>query len=158
MSDPAAVAAGAAAEAFTIKETITKTYLGTTKTVNHYNERVNNATTGDYVDRDAYYDKETGVLLEMTITHYYANYQETDSENWKINQFNSVSASPDGTDGTTNGNSNGAFPDWFVPVVAAVVIVIIAMLITVIVLNRRKRPQLEEPATEPVQPSPQPPV
>jgi hypothetical protein len=148
MADSAAVTAGAAAEPFTITETVTKTYLGTIKTTNHYTERINNATTGDYTDRNAYYDKETGVLLELTLTYYDATYQEMDSEHWRINQFNSESSSPsDGTTDGTNGTNTGALPEWLLPVVFVVLVVIIAMLIVAIVLNRRKKPQTEPPTS-----------
>jgi hypothetical protein len=139
MADPAAVAVGAAVEPFTITETVTKTYLGSTWTVNHYTERRSNVTTGDYVARNAYYDKATGVLLELTITYYEATYKETTSEHWIINQFNS-SVAPDGTDGTTDGNS-GALLEWLTPIVIVVVAVIIVILATMVVLRRRKKPQ-----------------
>jgi len=135
------VEADVAAESFTIGETTTRTYLGTSKTVNHYSARVTNSTNGNYVDRDAYYDKETGILLEMTIGHYYADLDETDSEHWKITQFNSAVAPSDGTDGTDS-------LSWFIPVVIVVVIIIVTVLLVVVMLRRRGKNQAETPPPE----------
>jgi hypothetical protein len=143
-STAAEVEAKVAAESFTIGETTTRTYLSTSRTVNHYSERVTNTTTGNYVNRDAYYDKETGILLEMTIEHFYADLEQTDSEHWKIIQFNSATSPPtDGTDDGTDGtDSTESFP-WLLPA-AIVVVVIVAVLATVILLRRRKaRPETE---------------
>jgi hypothetical protein len=153
LSDPDAVKAGAAAASFTITETVTKTYLGTSKTVNHYFERINNATTGNYVDRNAYYDRETGILLEMTIEHYYADMDEIDSEHWKITQFNAVSTTPsDGTnDGTDGTNSTGSFPSWLVPVVIVVVVVVVAALAAMVMLRRRRKAEVQAPPQTPPQ-------
>lgn len=140
--DPAAVAAGAAAESFTITETLNKTYLGTSRPVNRYTERVTNSTTGDYVDRNAYYDQATGVLLEMTIGHFYSSLGETDSEHWKIIQFNSAETTPsDGTNGGGNdgSNSNNALPSWVVPIAIAAVVVVVIALVAVMVVHKRRR-------------------
>jgi hypothetical protein len=153
-SDAAAVAAGAAAEPFTITETITKTYLGSLKTVNHYSEKVTNATTGDYVNRDAYYDKETGVLLELTIEHYYASADEIDSEHWKIVQFNSAVAPADGTDNGTNGTSSSFLPSWVVPAVIVVVVVVVVALAAVVMLRRRGKAQGQAPTPSQTPPNP----
>jgi hypothetical protein len=148
-SDAASVAAGAAAESFTITETITKTYLGSLKTVNHYAARVTNATTGDYINRDAYYDQGTGVLMEMTIEHYFASVDEVDSEHWKITQFNSVVA-PDGTDNGTDGTSNNPLSSWTVPAVIVVVVVVVVALAAVVMLRRRKsKEQVPAPSQTP---------
>jgi len=139
-SDPAAVKAGAEAESFTIDETINRTYLGTSKTVNHYSEKVTNTTTGSYIDRNAYYDKETGVLMEMTIEQYYADLQETYSQHWKISQFNSANIPSDGTSDGTNGTDSNGWSQWLLPFVI-VVVVIVAVLMVVVVLKRRKKVQ-----------------
>src|SRR3990170_5428743 len=103
-SNPAEVSAGVAAESFTITETATLTYLGTSREVNHY---YNSTTDADgTVIRDAYYDRATGVLLEMTISHSLAvNVDETDSEHWKITQFNSAETTPPNGGGTGGTNS-----------------------------------------------------
>jgi hypothetical protein len=114
------------------------------KTVNHYAERVTNATTGDYINRDAYYDQGTGVLMEMTIEHYFASVDEVDSEHWKITQFNSAVA-PDETDNGTNGTSSNPLPSWVVPAVIVVVVVVVVALAAVVMLRRRKS-QVQAPA------------
>lgn len=144
------VEAGVAAESFTIDETVARTYLSTSKTANRYYERITNSTTGDYVDRDAYYDKETGILLEMTITHYYATTEETDTEHWKITQFNSAVTPSDGTDGTTSDN---ALPVWLVPAVVAVVVLVVIALVAVLMLRRRGKPQMRTSAPQEAPPS-----
>lgn len=153
-SDPAAVAAGAAAGSLTISDTATKTYLGTSREVNHYYEDKTDA--NGTVIRDAYYDKATGILLEMTISHsFVVNVDETDSEHWKITQFNSAETTP--SDGTTDGTgSTGALPDWVLYVAVVAVVVVVAALVTVLMLRRRKKPEVQEP--EPLPAEPQPPV
>ena len=153
-SNPAEVSAGVAAESFTITETVTLTYLDTSREVNHY---YNSTTDADgTVIRDAYYDRATGVLLEMTISHSLAvNVDETDSEHWKITQFNSAETTP--SDGTTDGTgSTGALPDWVLYVAVVAVVVVVAALVTVLMLRRRKKPGVQEP--EPLPAEPQPPV
>ena len=152
-SDPAAVAAGAAAGSLTISDTATKTYLGTSREVNHYYE-IKTDENGTVI-RDAYYDKATGILLEMTISHsFVVNVDETDSEHWKTTQFNSAETPPDGTtDGT---GSTGALPDWVLYVAVVAVVVVVAALVTVLMLRRRKKPGVQEP--EPLPAEPQPPV
>jgi hypothetical protein len=154
-SDPAAVAAGAAAEPFKITDTLSKTYLGTSRVINHYTERVTNTTTGNYVDRNAYYEKETGILMEMTITHYFADVQETDSEHWMITQFNSaVAPSNGGTDGTT---STDSLPAWVTPAVIVVVVVVVVALVAALMLSRRRKPKVQVEAASQSAP-PQTPV
>jgi hypothetical protein len=156
-SDPAAVAVGAAAEPFTITETIDKTYLGIPMTVNHYFERVTNSTTGDYVNRDAYYDKATGIMLEMTFEHYYASAEEVDRENWKITQLNNAGTAPSdgGNNNGTNGTSNTGLTDWLTIAVIAAVVVVVAALAVVIMMRRRKKPQTQTPPSESVTTPPQ---
>jgi len=134
----------ASVESFTIDETVTRTYLGSAKTVNHYSERVVNATTGNYVDRNAYYEKETGILLEMTIEHYYADVDETDSEHWKIVQFNSATAPPDETDNGNGGDSTIDWSSWLVPTAIVAIIIVVAVLLVVIVIRRRRNTPEEE--------------
>jgi hypothetical protein len=141
-SDPAAVAAGAAAEPFKITDTLSKTYLGTSRVINHYTERVTNTTTGNYVDRNAYYEKETGILMEMTITHYFADVQETDSEHWKITQFNSAVTPSDGGNDGTNGSTD-SLPAWVVPAVIAVVVIVAIALVAALMLRRRGKPKAQ---------------
>ena len=153
-SDPAAVKVGQAAAPFKITETLNKTYLGTSRTVNHYVERVTNTTTGDYVDRSAYYDQATGVLMEMKIEHYWATLGETDSEHWDIVQFNSAQAPSDGTNDGGNGNgsdSNDPLQSWIVPLaIVAVVVVVVATLATMLVLRKRRKADVQErPQTSP---------
>jgi hypothetical protein len=140
----------AAAESFTITETITLTYLGTPREVNHYHESKTDA--NGTVTRDAYYDRATGILLEMTLSHSLAvNMDEADSEHWKITQFNSAEATP--SDGTGDGTgSTGVLPDWVLYAVIVVVIVVVAILVAVVVLRRRKKPEVQAPAPSPVQP------
>jgi hypothetical protein len=154
-SDPAAVAAGASAQPFTINETVTRTYLGTAKTVNHYSSRETNATTGDNVNRDAYYEKSTGVLMEMVIEHYWASLGETDSEHWKITQFNSATAPATDNDngGNANGNDNtiAGLPWWLLVTVVAVVVVV-AVLLVALVMAMRKKPQTQAQTPPPAQP------
>jgi hypothetical protein len=152
-SDPAAVKAGAAPEPFTIGETLNKTYLGTSKTVNHYSSTETNQTTGDYVTRNAYYEQSTGVLMEMVIEHYWASLGETDSEHWKITQFNSAEAPS--TDGNGDGaTTDGGLPSWLVPVVAVVVVVVVAVLVVALVLMMRKKPKVQAETPPPAQPQP----
>ena len=105
--------------------------------------------------RDAYYDKATGILLEMTISHSFAaTVDETDTEHWKITQFNSAETP---SDGTTNGTgSTVALPDWVLYVAVVAVVVVVAALVTVLMLRRRKKPEVQEP--EPLPAEPQPPV
>jgi hypothetical protein len=159
LSDSAAVEAGAGAANFTITETVTRTYLGTSKTVDHYAETIANATTGDYVTRNAYYDKETGVLLEMTIAHYFADVGQIDSEHWKIAQFNSAVLPSDGAnDGTDGTNSNGSLSWWLVPVAIVVVTVVVVVLAAMIVLRRRRKAEVQEPSQMPSTSSPETPV
>ena len=152
-SDPAAVSAGAAAESFTITETVTLTYLGTSREVNHY---YNSTTDADgTVIRDAYYDRATGVLLEMTISHSLAvNVDETDSEHWKITQFNSAETTPPNGGGTGGTNSF----DWSSLIVPAVIVAVFVVVVVValLVMRRRKKPEVQEP--EPLPAEPQPPV
>ena len=140
-----AVEAGAAAESFTIDETVSRTYLGASKTVNHYSERVTNATTGNYVDRNAYYDKETGILLEMTLEHFYADTDETLSQHWKIVQFNSAVAPSDETDETDATDASSSLPTWFVPAVIVTLIVVVAVFAVVVVLRRRSKGRAQIP-------------
>jgi hypothetical protein len=158
-SEPAAVEAGVSAESFTIAETVTRTYMNVSKTVNHYTETVTNQTTGDYVKRDAYYEQSTGVLMEMKIEHYWASLGETDSEHWTITQFNSEGASipsgnNDGTgdDGTNTDDTNEALPGWLVPVLAIVVVVLVVALVATIIFMRRKKPQVQAESPSPAQP------
>ena len=151
-SDPAAVKAGHAAAPFTITETVAKTYLGSLKTVNHYTETVTNQTTGDYVRRDAYYEQSTGVLMEMTIEHYWASLGETDSEHWKITQFNSAVAPTTGDGNEGGSNTSGGLPSWLVLSVVVVVVIVVALLITALMLSRRKKPQVQAEMAPPAQP------
>ena len=153
-SDPAAVSAGVAAESFTITETVTLTYLGTSREVNHYYNSTTDA--NGTVIRDAYYDRATGVLLEMTDSQSLAvNVDETYSKHWKITQFNSAETTPSG--GTTDGTgSTGALPDWVLYVAVVAVVVVVAALVTVLMLRKRKKPEVQEP--EPLPAEPQPPV
>jgi hypothetical protein len=140
-SDPAAVTAGASAESFTISDTKTLSYLGTSREVNHYYE--SKTDTNGTVIRNAYFDRTTGVLLELTISHsFVATPDETDSEHWKITQFNSAVAPSDGTDGTS---STGSLPYWILYAVIVVVVVIIAALVAMLMLRRRKKPDVQEP-------------
>ena len=150
-SDPAAVTAGASAESFTISDTTTLSYLGTSREVNHYYE--SKTDTNGTVIRNAYFDRTTGVLLELTISHsFVATPDETDSEHWKITQFNSAVAPSDGTDGTS---STGSLPYWILYAVIVVVVVIIAALVAMLMLRRRKKPDVQEP--EPISEETQPP-
>jgi hypothetical protein len=161
LSDETAVAAGAAAASFTITETIAKTYLGIPMTVNHYSERITNTTTGDYVNRDAYYDQATGIMLEMTFEHYSASVDEVDTEQWKITQLNNAGAtvpSDNGNNGTNGTTSNAGLPDWLTFVGIAVVVVVVAVLTAVFMLRRRKNTQPQAPPTAQVPASPQTPA
>jgi hypothetical protein len=149
-SDPAAVTAGASAESFTISDTTTLTYLGVSREVNHYHESKTDS--DGTVIRDAYFDRTTGVLLELTISHsFVATADETDSEHWKITQFNSAVGPSDGTDGT---NSAESLPDWVLYVVIVVVAVIIATLVAILMLRRRKKPDVQEPEPFPAETQP----
>jgi hypothetical protein len=151
-SDAAAVTAGAAAAPFTISDTLNKTYLGALKMTNHYYERVTNSTTGDYIDRSAYYDRGTGVMLEMTLQHYYASLGETDTEHWMITQFNNAVAGPsDG--GSNNGStSNSGLQYWLTVAAIAVAVVIVAVLAVIVMLRRKKQAQAPPPASIPAAP------
>ena len=150
-SDPDAVSAGASAESFTISDTTTLTYLGTSREVNHYHETKTDS--DGTVIRDAYFDKTTGVLLELTISHsLVVTPDETDSEHWKITQFNSAVGPSDGADGI---DSTGSLPDWVLYAVIVVVVVIIAAVVAILVLRRRKKPDVQEP--EPMLEETQPP-
>ena len=137
-----AVAAGAAAASFTIDETLTRSYLGTSRTVNRCSERTTNVTSGDSGSTDAYYDKETGILLEMNTENFLADTKETLSLHWKIIQFNSAAASPDETDGT---DSTSWLPSWFVPVVIVVPIAVVAVLAVAIFFRRRNKRRTQTP-------------
>jgi hypothetical protein len=149
-SDPAAVTSGASAESFTISDTTTLTYLGVLREVNHYHESKTDS--DGTVIRDAYFDKTTGVLLELTISHsFVATPDETDSEHWKITQFNSAVGPSDGTDGT---NSTGSLPDWVLYAVIVVVVVIIAALLALLMLRGRKKPDVQEPEQLPAETQP----
>lgn len=146
-SDPEAVAAGAGAESFTITDTLNKTYLGNAKTVNHYYVRNTNATTGDYGERDAYYDQATGVLMEMTTTHYNAALDEIDAEHWRISQFNNAGTIPSdgGNNNGANGtNSNGGSSDLLTLVSIGAVVAVVVVLTAVVMLRRKKKPQTPE--------------
>jgi hypothetical protein len=149
-SDPAAVMSGASAESFTISDTTTLTYLGVSREVNHYHESKTDS--DGTVIRDAYFDKTTGVLLELTISHsFVATPDETDSEHWKITQFNSAVGPSDGTDGT---NSTGSLPDWVLYAVIVVVVVIIAALLAMLMLRGHKKPDVQEPEPLPAETQP----
>jgi hypothetical protein len=154
-SDPAAVTAGVSAESFTIKDTVAKMYLGVSKMVNHYSETVTNSTTGDYVTRNAYYEQSTGVLMELTLEHYWASLGETDSETWKITQFNSAVA-PATTDNSTN--TNQGLPSWLVPAVVVAVVVVVAVLIVALVVISRKKPKVQAVTPPPAPAQPQTPA
>ncbi len=154
-SDPAAVTAGVSAESFTIAETVAKTYLGVSKMVNHYTETVTNSTSGDSVTRNAYYEQSTGVLMEMTLEHYWASLGETDSETWKITQFNSAVA-PATTDNSTN--TNQGLPSWLVPAVVVAVVVVVAVLIVALVVISRKKPKVQAVTPPPAPAQPQTPA
>jgi hypothetical protein len=150
-SDPAAVASGASAESFTLSDTTTLTYLGVSRDVNRYYESKTDE--NGTVVRDGYFDKATGVLLELTISYSSVSTPvETDSEHWKITQFNSAVGPSDGTDGE---NSTGSLPDWVVYAVIAIVVVSIAALVAILMLRRRKKPDVQEP--EPMPEETQPP-
>lgn len=154
LSEPAAVAAGHSAMPFTINETITRTYLGTSKTVNHYTESSTNATTGDTEQKDAYYDQTTGVLMEMKLQFSSSSSGETDSEQWKITQFNNAVGPSDGTNNNgTDGTNSNALLSWLIPVVVAVVAVIVIVLIVVVMLRRRGKPKAQPSETTQTQPS-----
>ncbi len=162
MVDPEAVAAGAAPAPFTINETITRTYLGVARAVNHFSETNSNATTGDSGQKDVYYDQKTGVLLEMTTTHYTASLDETDTERWLIVQFNNAGTIPsDGgsNDGTNNNGStsNGSLPDLLTLTLIGVVVAIIVVFAALIVVRQRKKPAQTPPAA-PVSGPPQTPT
>jgi hypothetical protein len=144
----------ASAESFTITETVTLTYVGAPREVNHYHASTTNADVT--ITRDAYYDKATGILLEMTISHSFTvstDETQTDSEHWKIIQLNEAVAPPDGTDGTDGTDSTEPLPQWILYAVLVVVAVVVAALIAVLILRRRKRPEVQAPATSAVQPS-----
>jgi len=152
-SDPAAVSAGVAAESFTITETVTLTYLGTSREVNHYYNSTTDA--NGTVIRDAYYDRATGVLLEMTDSQSLAvNVDETYSKHWKITQFNSAETTPPNGGGTGGTNSF----DWSSLLVPAVIVAVfvVVVVVTLLVMRRRKKPEVQEP--EPLPAEPQPPV
>jgi hypothetical protein len=149
-SDPVAVAAGAAALSFTINETVPKSYLGTARQVNHYTNREDNVTSGDYVTRSAYYDQTTGLLMEMTIEHYWASLGETDSEHWRITQFNSATAPADNNQ--NDGTSNEGLPSWLVPAVIVVVVVVVVVLVVALVVTMRKKPKVQAATPPPAQP------
>jgi archaellum component FlaF (FlaF/FlaG flagellin family) len=140
-SDPVAVKAGAAAESFKINETVTRTYLGTERTVNHYTYSFVNMTTGDQADKNVYYDKTSGLLMEMTLQFYSASSGETDSEHWKITQLNSAESTPsdggnDQTDGTTD-----SLPAWIMPAVIIVVVVVVVALVVALLFRIRGKKQ-----------------
>lgn len=149
-ADPAAVKAGAAAESFTITETANRIYLGTSREVNRYH--ASNADENGTVTRDAYYDRATGILLEMTFSHNFAvTSDETDSERWIITQLDSAAA-PDGTNDGTNGtDSTGALPDWILFLAIVAVVVVVAVFVALVMLRRRKTPAVQAPPTVPVQ-------
>lgn len=152
LSDETSVKAGAAAASFTITETVAKTYLGASMTVNHYSERVTNATTGNYVNRDAYYDKATGILLELTLENYFTSPEEIVTQHWKIIQLNNAGAIPsDGGnhDGTTTG---GVSSDLLTIIAIVVVVVIVVALAAVLMLRRRKKAQPQVPPPAPASP------
>jgi hypothetical protein len=152
-SDPAAVSAGVAAESFTITETVTLTYLGTSREVNHYYNSTTDA--NGTVITDAYYDRATGVLLEMTTSQSLAvNVDETYSKHWKITQFNSAETTPPNGGGTGGTNSF----DWSSLIVPAVIVAVFVVVVVValLVMRRRKKPEVQEP--EPLPAEPQPPV
>lgn len=144
----------ASAESFTITETVAMTYLGALRDVNHYH--ASETLTDGSVVRDAYYDKATGILLEMTLQHSFAvNVDEidTDSEHWKITQFNEAAAPADGTDDGTNGTgSTSTLPEWVLYAAIAAVVVVAATLLAVVMLRRRKKPEVQAPPPAPVQP------
>ena len=146
-SDPALVALGLSAESFTINDTTTLSYLGVSREVNHYH---GSKTDSDgTVIRDAYFDKTTGILLELTISYsFVVTPGETYSGHWKITQFNSEVGPSDGTDGT---NSTGSLPDWIFYAVIVVVAAIIVALLAVIMLRGRKKPDFQEPETLPAE-------
>jgi hypothetical protein len=147
-SDPALVTVGASAESFTINDTTTLTYLGFSREVNHYHESETDS--DGSVIRDAYFDKTTGVLLELTISHsFVATPDETDSEHWKITQFNSAVAPSDGT------NSTGSLPELGLYAAIMVAVTIIAALVAIVMLRRRKKRDVQEP--EPMPEETQPP-
>jgi flagellar basal body-associated protein FliL len=149
-SDPAAVASGASAESFTISDTTTLTYLGVSREVNHYHESKTDS--DGSVIRDAYFDKTTGVLLELTISHsFVATPGEEDSEHWKITQFNSAVGPSDGSDGT---NSTGSLPDWVLYALIVVIVVIIVALVAMFILRGRKGPDIQEPDPMPAETQP----
>jgi hypothetical protein len=150
-SDPKAVEAKAAAAPFTINDTLSKTYLGTARPVNQYTESSGNATSGDQEQKDLYYDQATGVLLEMTLRYTSTTSGESDSEHWKITQFNSAVGPSDGTDGT---NPTGSLPDWILYAIIVVVVVIIVVLVTMLVLRGRKKPDVQEPEPLPAETQP----
>lgn len=153
-SDATAVAAGAAAAPFTITDIVSTAYLGSLKTTDHYYERVTNSTTGDYTDRNAYYDRDTGVLLEMTLQHYYASLGETDTEHWLITQFNTAVAPSNGGNGGNGGSNSGTngstsnlgLQDLLTIVGIVAAVVIVAVLAAVVMLRRRKQAQAPPPA------------
>jgi hypothetical protein len=140
-----------AVESFTISGTTTMTYLESSREVNRYSQRT---TTADgYNNTDAYYDRQTGVLLEMTLEYYYSVAGETIKEHWKIYQFNEASVTPsDG--GTTDGTgATETWPAWILPAIVVVVIVVVVALLAVTFLRRRRKPQVQTPASPPVQPT-----
>jgi flagellar biosynthesis/type III secretory pathway M-ring protein FliF/YscJ len=130
------------------------TYLGTLRDVNHYH--ASETLTDGSVIRDAYYDKATGILLEMTLQHSFAvnvDETDTDSEHWKVTQFNEAAAPTDGTDDGTNGtDSTSALPEWVLYAAIVAVVVVAATLIAVVILRRRKKPEVQAPPPAPVQP------
>lgn len=137
-SDPAKVTAGVSAESFTISDSTTLTYLGVSREVNHYHESKTDS--DGTVIRDAYFDKTTGVLLELTISHsFVVTPDEKDSEHWRITQFNSEVGPSDGT------NSAESLPDWVLYAVIVIVVVIIAVLVAMLMLRGRKKPDVQEP-------------
>lgn len=141
---------------FTITDTRNATYLGISREVNYYHEQ--EANEGVSVTRDAYYDRATGILLELTISHsaaVSAEDTETDSEHWKIIQFNEASTPSDGTDDGTDGTDlTGAIPEWILYAAIIAVAVVVAALVAVLVLRRRKSPKAQAPAESPVQSQP----
>jgi hypothetical protein len=152
-SEPAAVAAGHSAMPFTINETITRTYLGASKTVNHYTESSTNATTNDTEQKDAYYDQATGVLMEMKLQFTSSSSGETDSEQWKITQFNNAVVPSDGTNNDGTGGTTDTLPSWLIPVVIVVVAVVVIVLIVAVMLRRRGKPKAQTSETAQTQPS-----
>jgi hypothetical protein len=132
----------------TVNETIMRNYGGVERETNHLILTLQgNDTGGDYIEHvDYYFDKQTGMLVQLSDAKVYSNPTETITKFWKIKDSNvwvvsastppSASPSPPTSSSPTGSPSTPSGFSWLI-YVAAGAIVGVTVIVTAVLLRKR---------------------